>query len=319
MDRQALQGRCHCGRFQLDIHVPAAMFPLSSAFCNCSSCRHATGQLAASFAVIPLDPDVLEIDVSKLSRYASSEYRTRYFCPECGANVLDFALSDGNWRVCTGILARTQGLLRRDQIFIQDTRDLGLSLWLEGVGRRLEEVHDSETIETGAGRNNSLSLAVNLTIDDRLVVRCHCGGIDLRVRPPKGKARYTAEICLCSSCRLTTGFELTTWASVPTSQVRLPTEMSLDLCNERLTGYTSSPGVHRYFCSRCGAAVLAAKDNQSWVDIAAGLLRAEEGARAENWVEWKSVTYPDDATDAELASVVVKGLQRARALMSTSA
>jgi len=139
-----LRAQCHCKESSFTFAVPSTSFPLSCGLCSCSSCRFATGQLAASFAVIPLDPAALKLDVTKPSSYASSDHRTRYFCATCGANVLDFDRSDGMWRACTGALDRTQGLLERNLIFIEDTKDGGLTVWMNGVGKRFAGSPDHE-------------------------------------------------------------------------------------------------------------------------------------------------------------------------------
>ncbi len=130
MATTTLTAKCHCGRFNLSVSIPSAKFPLDSSFCNCSSCRYSTGQLAASFAVIPIPKDELNIDVSRLSHYDSSPKRSRYFCPRCGANVLDLA-DDGLWRFCTGLMDETEGLLKRNVIFVGDTKDGGAAVWLK--------------------------------------------------------------------------------------------------------------------------------------------------------------------------------------------
>ena len=78
---------------------------------------------------------------------------------------------------------------------------------------------------------------------------------------------------------------------------------------KNLSKYTSSTGVHRYFCGRCGAAIFVAKDGQSWIDVAAGILRAEEGARAGNWLAWEDVGFPEEATDQDLVMALLKGLK----------
>lgn len=309
METTQIGVRCHCKRLNLVLSIPSSSFPLSSAFCSCSSCRHSTRQLAASFAVIPLDPTTRDIVAHHLSQYATSNHRVRYFCPQCGANVLDFDESDGMWRVCTGIMEETEGLLKRDQIWIADTLDGGLALWLEGVGTRYligpgsEVVNQDHEILKAASQDSPLSL------DPCLNCRCHCGDVEFVITAPPNGEKYTAGIDTCTSCRLTTGFELTAWTSVHLDKVQMVSGRSLDFSMKSLQKYSSSPEVHRYFCEKCGAAIFVAKDNQSWIDIAAGLLRAEEGVRAERWLNWKEVGFPDEATDQSLVTTLLQGFK----------
>jgi hypothetical protein len=145
--------------------------------------------------------------------------------------------------------------------------------------------------------------------------------------------KYLAGTCACRSCRLTSGFEVQTWAFVPRSNIyfHLPYQPSGagsgddreacfgagDICEEVvvpldfgafrererlqrgvLKAYESSPGVVREFCATCGATVFW---HDRWrpelVDVSAGLLDAPEGARAEEWLEWwvGRVSFEEDA------------------------
>ncbi|KAK5063123.1 hypothetical protein LTR84_005199 [Exophiala bonariae] len=270
---------------------------------------HSTGQLAASFAVIPVNPGDLKIPVFNLSHYATSEHRVRCFCPECGANVMDFEQSDGMWRICTGIMDETQGLLKRDQIWLEDTLDGGQALWLEGIGERFMVGNGSEVVQ----QNHAIFKAPNpvspIMSEERLLGRCHCGEVEFGVGAPPTGERYDAGIDTCTSCRLTTGFELTAWTSVPLEKVQMTSGAPLNLSMNSLKRYSSSLGVQRYFCEHCGATIFVGKDDQSWIDIAVGLFRADEGARAERWLKWNEVGFPDEATDQNLITTLRKGLK----------
>jgi len=184
METTPIKIHCHCKRLHLVLSMPSSSFPLSSAFCYCSSCRHSTGQLAASFAVIPLDPATLDIGAHHLSHYETSNHRVRYFCPQCGANVLDFDKSDGMWRVCTGIMDETEGLLKRDQIWIADTLDGGLALWLEGTGTRYLIGPGSEVVHKDHEILKATSPDSPLPLEARLTCRCHCGDVEFAITPP---------------------------------------------------------------------------------------------------------------------------------------
>jgi hypothetical protein len=298
MAMKTLNARCLCRNATYTLEVPSSNLPLHSGLCSCSSCRYSTGQLAASFATIPIEKEILDLDVSQLSKYNSSPNRSRYFCPRCGANVVD--LTENNWRFCTGTLDQTEGLLDRHIIFVDDTRDGGMSIWLKGigtVGRKSTMI--LESVKPNLLQQPPLRLSLELRSDARLHGQCHCGGVQFQILPPKDK-RYTAGIDTCTSCRLSTGFELTFWTSVPLNKVQMPDGKPLDLDAGTLKCYNSSIGVFRHFCGECGATAFVAKENQSWVDIAAGLLRAEEGARAERWLDWKELGFLEEATDQTL-------------------
>ena len=301
--------QCHCKGASFKFSLPLTALPLSSAFCSCNSCRYATGQLAASFAIISIEPTSLDFDVFCLTRYASSDKRSRYFCPACGASILDFDSTDGRWRACTGALDRTQGLLQRDEIFVGDTVDGGLNIWLTAVGRQFVQGPGTEEAELDSRGAEPPSSTTSVHPDDRLLGKCHCGGVQFYVKPPAERKRYPAALDTCTSCRTTTGFEVTAWAAIPLTQIETPDGMPFRLKGTTLKDYRSSPGMVRYFCCKCGAAVFAKHDDQSYVDVAAGVLKAEEGARAEKWLEWsKDVGYWQEAIDPKLLEALRDGL-----------
>ena len=305
MNRIELKARCHCGLAHFSINVPSTSFPLDSSFCSCSSCRHATGQLAASFAVIPIKQKDLQLDVSSLIRYNTSNVRSRYFCPQCGANVVD--LAENLWRFCTGTLDKTEGLLNRNLIFLDDTIDGGLSIWLQDVGPMLAAGSDGKNFES-RGFDPGQSLATPAP-DERLLSKCSCGEVQFQLLPPEDGKRYEAGLDGCRSCRLTTGFEISSWTSVPLSRVQMQDRQPLDLNAGSLKCYKSSKEVYRYFCSTCGATIFCAKRNQSWIDIAVGLLRATGGTRAEQWLEWKELGFLEECTDQILRASLENGFK----------
>ncbi|KAI0520992.1 hypothetical protein F5B22DRAFT_33439 [Xylaria bambusicola] len=153
--------------------------------------------------------------------------------------------------------------------------------------------------------------------------------------------RYLAGTCACRSCRLTLGFEIQSWAFIPRAniffhirkeQANLPGPQSgtskdaygivpLDfdsLPAGILRSYVSSPGVRRDFCSRCGATVFwRDRWRPELLDVSAGLLDAEEGTRAETWLDWWTarVSFSEDAGNgrtgemADHASCLINGLE----------
>ncbi|KAF3061208.1 glutathione-dependent formaldehyde-activating enzyme [Daldinia childiae] len=141
--------------------------------------------------------------------------------------------------------------------------------------------------------------------------------------------RYMAGTCACRSCRLAAGFEIQTWAFVPRSNIffLLPTSTSsptpaslsnissdalpldfstLQQTYSPLRTYESSPGVFREFCPRCGASVFW---HDRWrpdlIDVSVGLLAADEGARAERWLDWwrGRVSFQEDAENGRFGEV----------------
>ncbi|KAK1658713.1 glutathione-dependent formaldehyde-activating enzyme [Colletotrichum godetiae] len=143
--------------------------------------------------------------------------------------------------------------------------------------------------------------------------------------------KYLAGTCACRSCRLISGFEIQTWTFVPRcniffhvpgpddgQSVILPLSFS-DLPAGIAKTYESSPGVFREFCAKCGATVFW---RDSWrpdvIDVSVGLLRADEGARAETWLDWwtKRCSFEEETErgrsgePARIARRLIDGLER---------
>ncbi|WPH01366.1 Hypothetical protein R9X50_00420800 [Acrodontium crateriforme] len=122
--------------------------------------------------------------------------------------------------------------------------------------------------------------------------------------------RLLASFDACDSCRISTGADVFNWCftllrhlDFPSSADQLseqgqfpnntPALKTAVIANNRdprlgtLTYYSSSPNVQRYFCSKCSATVFYAVDSRpDMVDLAIGLLQANDGARAEGALTW---------------------------------
>ncbi|KAK1463133.1 glutathione-dependent formaldehyde-activating enzyme [Colletotrichum melonis] len=143
--------------------------------------------------------------------------------------------------------------------------------------------------------------------------------------------KYLAGTCACRSCRLISGFEVQTWAFVPRCNIFfhipgpddgqsgiLPLNF-VDLPAGIVKTYESSPGVFREFCGNCGATIFW---RDSWrpdvIDVSVGLLRADEGARAETWLDWwtERCSFEEETErgrsgePARIARRLIDGLER---------
>jgi hypothetical protein len=73
--------------------------------------------------------------------------------------------------------------------------------------------------------------------------RCLCGAVRFETR---GAPRFISN-CHCETCRRASSAPSVTWAGFRDEQVTLS--------GERLAGYSSSPGVTRFFCGTCGSPI----------------------------------------------------------------
>ncbi|KZO94191.1 hypothetical protein CALVIDRAFT_457642, partial [Calocera viscosa TUFC12733] len=112
----------------------------------------------------------------------------------------------------------------------------------------------------------------------------------LRPLGAEERTQYLAAFCACDTCQRGLGFWAPAWAYVPASNLVTAAGEPVDLshlgtlksCNRG-----DREGVHRDFCGRCGATVFWWRESRGPViDVALGILRAPEGARAETWFEW---------------------------------
>jgi len=129
--------------------------------------------------------------------------------------------------------------------------------------------------------------------------------------------RYLAGYCMCTFCRLTSGFELQSWAFIPRANIiNLHTgkQIGLDMDEERpnsLQQYMSSPGRYREFCRTCGANVFSWEAGRSEViDVSVGLFDAG-GARAEGWLEWHKdrISFDEMSQRPALLKGLLEGLK----------
>jgi hypothetical protein len=135
-----------------------------------------------------------------------------------------------------------------------------------------------------------------------------------------GGTHWRAGTCMCLSCRRASGFDITFWAFVPTANILLDAACTRKFpADGRYWGtmqmYISSPGVTRTFCSRCGANVFWNGDEATFgrrglIDVAAGLLDAQSGAKAEEMLNWwpKRVSFVENAVHKSLAKGLEMGL-----------
>ncbi|KAI1131018.1 hypothetical protein F5Y10DRAFT_94427 [Nemania abortiva] len=224
------------------------------------------------------------------------------------------------------------------------TKDGGLSPFIRNIGGLL----DLEVAETSSAPPTSNLEDVNSGIsvdgEEALNAFCHCKTVRFHITRPNAASKlprsnfadlivpyhtgspqvrnpdddkwwlrpgskYLAGTCACRSCRLTSGFEIQTWAFVPRANIFFhinraseeTTIVPLDFATlppNILTSYESSEGVRREFCSHCGATVFwRDRWRPELIDVSVGLLNADEGARAETWLDWWTgrVSFAEDA------------------------
>ncbi|KAI9737504.1 MAG: hypothetical protein M1834_009659 [Cirrosporium novae-zelandiae] len=324
-DTITLNAQCHCKRFSATYELPRSVFPLRSGICSCDSCRQTSGLLAALYARIPS----VRPDVSSLTAYASSEQMTRYFCPMCGCHVCLF--EEDGWAFATGVLDKTQGLLERTLMWIDDTKDGGISVWMSEIGgKKIKCLKQGRSSDELTEKGFKAFAEINVSSEDqeeKLEAKCHCGGVHFYiVRPGDAtngdaerlrwrrdfRTKYPGAIDVCNSCRLTSGFEFATWVYVHKTDLFWIDGKPLEVDMGTLRRYESSNGVYRDFCNTCGATIFFSKDERKIpiYDIGIGVVRSKHGSRAEEYFRWKTdgINFRDDSVDDELVDSLENGL-----------
>lgn len=157
--------------------------------------------------------------------------------------------------------------------------------------------------------------------------------------------KYLAKSCACRSCRLACGFSFASYTYVPPENIIAAgrpqttsnkTEVSLEHENadstfgytsqaqsipnfastEHLQGvfpglkfYRSSPKIRWSFCSTCGASIFVEDEARPQLtNISLGLLRAQSGALAKNWVDF--VWKPWWASESEIDMQFIEAFEK---------
>lgn len=131
------------------------------------------------------------------------------------------------------------------------------------------------------------------------------------LRPSDSGTKYLAGTCACRSCRLASGVPIQTWAFVPLLNIEQSDGSQFDFRSGTLEHFASGEGVQREFCGVCGAtAFWHCETRPELIDVSVGLLRAREGSRAGQWLEWWTdrVSFKEHAVDGPLVAEFEKGL-----------
>ncbi|KAL8762622.1 MAG: hypothetical protein Q9184_001423 [Pyrenodesmia sp. 2 TL-2023] len=347
MEKTEVKISCACGNITGDLDLQSSLLPVPLEFCHCSTCRHVTGQLCFQAFLIPHSTRSSLSITGEPVALKTSDRLTRYSCGQCGATIYIHDSGTGEDFVASGVIDKSEGILSfKEHIFVGDTKDGGLSSWIDGPSW----TEWSEKSEIWKPTENTIVEERSTGPQDGgevLKCYCQCRGVQFNItRPNKDSSnvsspvpdvliphhlqssqtdansawwlrangtKYLAGICACNSCRLSTGADLQAWAFVPKSNIRQLDGKELEYSMGTLKRYQHSKRAYREFCGTCGATVFWHCDERPGVvDVSVGLLDAEEGARAENWLEWATdrVSFEECAQNKTLVSSISRGLRK---------
>ncbi|KAF1814462.1 hypothetical protein P152DRAFT_272609 [Eremomyces bilateralis CBS 781.70] len=319
--------KCLCGSSSFTVRIE--QYPIEAHLCHCDTCRHAHGEFAAFHAPWPVPPPE---SLKTMTGYQSSSSVTRYFCSKCGTQMGDAGAHGHQWTTSTATVDEPEKLFEyKHHIFVPDTKDGGLSDLLPMINGREMRLWRGEKYQSEELPKSWKGAPPAPDPSERLEARCLCGGVKFFITRPdadvgapippredpdikkyvsrKGN-KWMASNCVCKSCRLASGCDISSWYFVATPFITL--EDGAPFRNVFGTGreYCSSENVARVFCSRCGATVLYQNfQRPKMVDISAGILRSKAGARAEDWADWNlGIDYSSEAINASMRDALQQGL-----------
>lgn len=310
---------CHCGAQSHEVELLDYPGSGEVTMCHCNTCRWTTGALYTSHIPIARAP----VSLRGTTAYEPGDERTWLFCSTCGCHVFRTRVLDGveMWDVSTGVLTASKaagddsGVHAVRHLGAEETRDGGLTRWLR-PGEPTPDTprrHPSAflparchcgTVDFCITRPSAASRLPSSPFPDLMLPYVSTGHAAIsNPRDEKwwlrdGDTTYLAGTCACRSCRTTLGFETQAWAFVPRANLCFlsstvegeeggPPDFDALHAAGVLRGHASSRGVMREFCPRCGATVFWHDgERPDVVDVSAGLLRAESGALAGDWLDW---------------------------------
>lgn len=310
---ETLEAKCLCGSVHMRFDVPVTFLPLAAYLCHCSLCRYATGSPCIFHTQLPaglLPEFVGRSTEDSLNSYTAAGSGCSYdFCSTCGCHIGGVSLDRRQWTMATSLFQDhgPDKIQIQQHCFSKSARGGGLARILTRMGDREMKSWNPPDDDPRAALVTS-EAEVGDDGQDRLRIKCHCGGVSFTVRRPSkqvlddsfmskfvsplDKKKWTASFDACSDCRLASGSHVVGWAFVPLSpcEPRIDTNLAIGTAKS----YSSSEGVLRSFCRRCGATLFFSdpkrrpSQEQAVVDIATGIIRAPEGVMAEDWLTWRA-------------------------------
>lgn len=336
---KTLEAKCHCGAVHFIADVPASRLPLPVSLCHCSQCRYRSGAPCVFHTRLPADATRRFVGPSteaSLTAYDSEGAVSSWmFCSTCGCHVASVIYDTGAWVVATSIFTDhgPQNFQISGHIFSKSTKDGGIAAMLSSVDGCALEDKDPPDDDPQAKIVEAKPEVDAQDGQQRLRAQCHCGGVSFTVKRPDQETlsehalrqyvsplddgKWFATLDACSDCRLVNGTHLIGWAFVMSSSIEPPIERDL-LCGTAKT-YSSSPGVLRSFCRRCGATVFYTTDERRLprgkrvLDLATGIIRAPEGSMAEDWLTWRTrIAWSDSGKthDEGFINSLTEGIKR---------
>ncbi|UZJ55980.1 hypothetical protein CBS101457_005300 [Exobasidium rhododendri] len=295
--------------------------------------------MAGDYVALPvMEEDIFDINnvPASLSVYTKPNGRVSwYFCKDCGCHLLQSARACENkniikWDFSMGVmypLALEDGtkIAKLDRhIFVNHSLDQGgLTRFLpDGVPRYVDgSIEECSIADPNQKPTDEEQETIRrATTASTMPVKCHCGRVRIDVRRPSTAPikkddedvvvddKWLWTLCLCSSCRTTSGFDSSSYLFAPyTHMSRSTTDDSHPTAGLKM--YSSYPGRHRWFCSTCGCKFFFDRtDRGDLADLFLGAVDIPLAAAFSSWIhQAKSVSFKGYARNREYAQTLING------------
>ena len=332
---------CLCRQVLGQVDVPRFGFPLRAYICHSTTSRRLSGLLCITFCDLPESSSAIEVEGNTCT-YELDPNWSIVFCRQCGTPIYQKSRVTSSVKLHTGTLNLADTAVEfMGQCCTDQTKDGGLNVWLDypKIGDCI--LHQQTAL---VYRLDIQDASEN---PPGIKASCHCGGVQFTITPPNEAStqisspysnlivpsrsgmsnneednkwwlradgtKYFAGTCACTSCRLASGNDVQTWAFVPQVNIRQMDGSPLEFHMGALEQYSSSAGVYRNFCGVCSATVFWHSDRRpGLIDVSTGLLEAENGARAEELLEWTTtrVSFQGDAQNRAFITILGEGLRK---------
>lgn len=202
---RTVKASCLCGSNEHSITLPGSDFPLKAYLCHCNSCRHYTGSLCLTAALLPCSYEPDQTLLGKLAAFAFSARITTYFCKRCGCQLISRSSADANdphsqvsYDIPSGTLEKVDGTLHWvDHQFVQDTLDGGFAdMLLEVNDKRLARRptlsdHGEQLQPYWQSAARPLP---NMSLNDKLHAHCKCGGVEFWISRPSARSAVAKQV-----------------------------------------------------------------------------------------------------------------------------
>ena len=183
-----LKTSCACENVTGSVEVPNSELPLKTAMCHCDSCRHQTGVLAASGAIVPQKYPV-KWKGDSLVYYESSPALRRYFCKQCGTNMYMDSVPAEDIYLASGTIHEGGKYTKLDRhIYVGDTQDGGLATLLPEASSWMGYEDVTELVNPTALHVPAAKHAPGQE-ESPLNAHCHCNGVRFVITRPTFASR----------------------------------------------------------------------------------------------------------------------------------